>query len=105
MTKSGCLALLLLLSGSIAAAAAVSEPQQTAPRSLQAGAARSDNATRTAMVYCDIKHWHSNKCMGHKLFHCDNLEDHNCKVTSKCQMYYPTKNALDISSAHAAASS
>jgi len=30
--------------------------------------------------------------MGHKLFHCDNLEDHNCKVTSKCQMYYPTKN-------------
>jgi hypothetical protein len=75
MTKSGCLALLLLLSGSIAAAAAVSEPQQTAPRSLQAGAARSDNATRTAMVYCDIKHWHSNKCMGHKLFHCDNLEE------------------------------
>jgi len=28
-----------------------------------------------AMVYCDIKHWHSNKCMGHKLFHCDNLEE------------------------------
>jgi hypothetical protein len=75
MTKSGCLALLLLLSGSAAAAAAVSEPQQTAPRSLQAGAARSDNATRTAMVYCDIKHWHSNKCMGHKLFHCDYLEE------------------------------
>ena len=75
MTKSERFALLLLLSGSIAAAAAVSEPQQTSPRSVQAGVPQSDNATRMAIVYCDIKHWHSNKCMGHKLFHCDNLEE------------------------------
>jgi hypothetical protein len=92
MIRFWCLAVACLMLGSLAAAAAVSGTQQLTPRSHQADAAQSDGSMRTAMVYCEIKHWISSKCMGHDLFHCDNREDHNCKVVSKCKPYYPAKH-------------
>ncbi len=89
MARSWCLAIALLVSGGMTAAAAVSSTHGVAPSSHQAGVTQTDGSVRLAMVHCDAKQWAAMECIHHKRFHCNYSEGTNCKVTKTCKLYYP----------------
>ena len=92
MTKSGCLALMLLLSGSIAAAAAVASPDAIMSTAHDGEAATADHQ-QMAMVYCQIKKWKQTICTGYGvLVDCDYTKGHDCKIAKTCHAHYPLKS-------------